>query len=172
MRVDPILAGFFEYDFRLLTPTERGIVLAVHRAGLTAQGEPTTIVGDNAAEVAHRLGNLEALGYLRRSAGADAGSVTIGNRFLANWLDAAADYLAELPASQAAENAMGAAVVRQSGESTATLVTQLNARRARLVELEAVRAHEFLAVSSETLEEMAQLRVEITALRRLLAQRQ
>ena len=136
------------------------------------QAELAAIDGDNAAELAQRLRNLEALGYLRRPAGAADASLTIGNLFLASWLDAAADFLAELPASQTSENAMRAAFARQSDESTASLVAQLNARRARLVELEAVRAREFLAVSSETLEEMAQLQVEITALRGLLAQRQ
>ena len=172
VRVDPILAGFFEHDFRQLSQTDRRIVLAVHRAGPTAQAELAVIDGDNAAELAQRLRNLEALGYLRRPAGAADASLTIGNLFLASWLDAAADFLAELPVSQTSENAMRAAFARQSDESTASLVAQLNARRARLVELEAVRAREFSAVSSETLEEMAQLQVEITALRGLLAQRQ
>jgi hypothetical protein len=172
LRADPILAGFFEHDFRQLSQTDRRIVLAVHRAGPTAQAELAVIDSDNAAELAQRLRNLEALGYLRRPAGAADASLTIGNLFLASWLDAAADFLAELPASQTSENAMRAAFARQSDESTASLVAQLNARRARLVELEAVRAREFTAVSSETLEEMAQLQVEITALRGLLAQRQ
>ena len=172
VRVDPILAGFFEHDFRQLSQTDRRIVLAVHRAGPTAQAELAAIDGDNAAELVQRLCNLEALGYLRRPADAADESITIGNLFLASWLDAAADFLAELPASQTSENAMRAAFARQSDESTASLVAQLNARRARLVELEAVRAREFTAVSSETLEEMAQLQVEIVELRGLLAQRQ
>ena len=172
LRADPILAGFFEHDFRQLSQTDRGIVLAVHRAGRITQAELAAIDGDNAAELAQRLRNLEALGYLRRPADAADENITIGNLFLVSWLDAAADFLAELPASQTSENAMRAAFARQSDESTASLVAQLNARRARLVELEAVRAREFTAVSSETLEEMAQLQVEITALRGLLAQRQ
>jgi hypothetical protein len=172
LRADPILAGFFEHDFRQLSQTGRRIVLAVHRAGPTAQAELAVIDGDNAAELAQRLRNLEALGYLRRPAGAADASLTIGNLFLASWLDAAADFLAELPASQTSENAMRAAFARQSDESTASLVAQLNARRARLVELEAVRAREFTAVSSETLQEMAQTQAEITALRGLLAGRQ
>ena len=171
-RVDPILAGFFEHDFRQLPQTDRRIVLGVHRAGATTQAELAAIDGDNTAELAQRLGNLEALGYLRRSADADAANVTIGNLFLASWLDAAADFLAELPASQTSENAMRVAFSRQSDENTASLIAQLNARRARSVELEAVRAREFTAVSSETLEEMAQLQSEIAALRGLLAQRQ
>jgi len=171
VRVDPILAGFFEHDFRQLTQTDRRIVLAVHRAGPTAQAELAAIDGDNAAELAQRLRNLEALGYLRRPADAADESITIGNLFLVSWLDAAADFLAELPASQTSENAMRAAFARQSDESTASLVAQLNARRARLVELEGVRAREFTAVSSEILEEMAQLQAEISALRGLLAQR-
>ena len=172
VRVDPILAGFFEHDFRQLSQTDRRIVLAVHRAGPTAQAELAAIDGDNVAELAQRLRNLEALGYLRRPADAADESITIGNLFLVSWLDAAADFLAELPASQTSENAMRAAFARQSDESTASLVAQLNARRARLVELEGVRAREFTAVSSETLEEMAQLQAEISALRGLLAQRQ
>jgi DNA-binding Lrp family transcriptional regulator len=171
VRVDPILAGFFEHDFRQLSQTDRRIVLAVHRAGPTAQAELAAIDGDNAAELAQRLRNLEALGYLRRSAAAADESITIGNLFLASWLDAAADFLVELPASQTSENAMRVAFLRQSNESTASLVTQLNARRARLVELEAVRAREFTAVSPEVLEEMAQLQAEIVAQRGLLAQR-
>ena len=172
MRVDPILAGFFEYDFRQLSQTDRRIVLALHRSGPTVEAELAAIDGDNAAELAQRLRNLEALGYLRRPADAADESITIGNLFLASWLDAAADFLVELPASQTSENAMRAAFARQSDESIASLVAQLNARRARLVELEAIRAREFTAVSSETLEEVAQLQVEITALRSLLALRQ
>ncbi len=172
LRADPILAGFFEHDFRQLSQTDRGIVLAVHRAGRIMQAALAAIDGDNAAELAQRLRNLEALGYLRRPADVADASITIGNLFLTSWLDAAADFLAELPASQTSENAMRAAFARQSDESTASLVAQLNARRARLVELEAIRAREFTAVSSETLEEMAQLQVEISALRGLLAQRQ
>jgi len=169
MRVDPILAGFFEHDFRQLTQTDRGIVLAVHRGGPTTQAELGTIDGDNAAELAQRLCNLEALGYLRPTG--DDGRVAIGNLFLASWLDAASDFLVELPLSQTSENAMRVAFARQGDESTASLVTQLNARRARLVELEAVRAREFMAVSPEILDEMAQLQVEIAALRGLLVQR-
>ncbi len=66
VRVDPILAGFFEHDFRQLTQTDRRIVLAVHRAGSMAQPELAAIDGENVAELAQRLCNLEALGYLRR----------------------------------------------------------------------------------------------------------
>ena len=172
LRADPILAGFFEHDFRQLSQTDRGIVLAVHRAGRITLAELAAIDGDNAAELAQRLRNLEALGYLRRPADAADESLTIGNLFLVSWLDAAADFLAELPASQTSEHAMRVAFARQSDESTASLMAQLNARRARLVEFEAARAREFTAVSSETLEEMAQLQVEIAALRGLLAQRQ
>jgi hypothetical protein len=171
MRVDPILAGFFEHDFRQLSQTDRRIVLAVHRGGPTTEAELAAIDGDNAAELAQRLNNLEALGYLRRPADGEE-QVAIGNLFLASWLDAAADFLVELPASQTSEAAMRAAFARQSNESTASLVTQLNARRARLIELEGVRAREFTGVSPETLEEMAQLQTEIVALRGLLAQRQ
>ena len=147
-------------------PTAASCWQCIGPAELT-QAELAAIDGDNAAELAQRLRNLEALGYLRRPADAADESITIGNLFLASWLDAAADFLAELPASQTSENAMRAAFARQSDESTASLVAQLNARRARLVELEAVRAREFTAVSSETLEEMAQLQVEIVELRGL-----
>ena len=180
MRVDPILAGFFEHDFRQLTQTDRRIVLAVHRAGPTRLADLKDVDGDNAAELAQRVHNLEALGYLRFSDDfvainvdrVDVDRVEVGNLFLASWLDAAADFLDTLPASQTSENAMRTALARQRSESTASLVAQLNARRARLVELEGVRAREFLAVSPEELEEIAQLQVEITELRGLLGRRQ
>jgi len=168
LRVDPILAGFFEHDFRQLTEADRRIVLAVHRAGPTVQAELTEVSGDNAAELAQRVDNLEALGYLRCS----DERVTVGNLFLASWLDSATDFLDALPASQTSEGAVRTAFARQSNESTASLVTQLNARRARLIELEGVRAHDFLAVSPDVLEEMAQLEAEIAELRGLLARRQ
>ena len=168
LRVDPILAGFFEHDFRQLTQTDRRIVLAVHRSGPTERADLTGIGGDNPAELAQRVQNLEALGYLRCS----ADRIAVGNLFLASWLDAASDFLEALPASQTSERAMRTALARQSSESTASLVIQLNARRARLIELEGVRAREFLAVSPETLEEMAELQVEITEFRGLLDQRQ
>ena len=168
LRLDPILAGFFEYDFRQLTQTDRRIVLAVHRAGPTEQADLELISGDNAAEVAQRVDNLEALGYLRGS----GDRVTVGNLFLASWLDGAADFLHALPASQTSESAMRTALARQSSESTASLVAQLNARRARLIELEGVRARDFLTVSPDVLEEMAQLQAEIVELRGLLDRRQ
>ncbi len=171
LRVDPLLAGFFEHDFRQLTAAGRAIVLAVHRARLI---EPATLHagrgsdGDNPAELAQRLDNLEAAGYLRRVYGRFA----IGNLFLDNWLSSAADALAEEPAPPVSELALRTVLARQQDHDTASLVAQLNARRARLIELETVRAREFLDVAPQVLDEIEQLQVEVVGLRSLLDRRQ
>jgi hypothetical protein len=168
LRVDPLLAGFFEHDFRQLTPAGRQIVLAVHRAHLIEPSALQNIGGDNQTELAQHLNNLEASSYLRRV----YGRVAIGNLFLDNWLFSAAETLDYVPASPVSETALRTVFARQQNQDTASLVTQLNARRARLVELEAVRASEFLAVSPQVLDEIEQLQVEIGELRSLLDRRQ
>ena len=167
LRVDPLLAGFFEHDFRQLTPAGRQIVLAVHRAGLIEPAALQNVGEDNPADLAQYLHNLEALGYLRRV----NGRLTIGNLFLANWLASTAEALAYVPASPVSEMAMRTVFARQQDQDAASLLAQLNARRARLVELEAVRAREFLTTSPQVLDEIEQLQVEIGDLRSLLDRR-
>ncbi len=166
LRVDALLSGFFEHDFRQLTQEDRRVVLAVHRLGTAAPADLQAASGESPLELTRRLYNLEALGYLRCAGDRFAA----GNRFLAAWLDLMADFLAELPAAPTTEGAMHAAFARQGKQDRASLVTQLNARRARLVELEAVRAREFAAVTAEVLEEIEQLETEIRELRHLLAE--
>ncbi len=168
LRVDPLLAGFFEHDFRQLTPVGRQIVLAVHRAHLIEPSALQSVGGDNQTELAQHLHDLEASGYLRRV----YDRIAIGNLFLDNWLSSAAETLDYVPASPVSETALRTVFARQQNQDAASLVTQLNARRARLVELEAVRASEFLAVAPQVLDEIEQLQVEIGELRSLLDRRQ
>jgi hypothetical protein len=168
LHVDPLLAGFLEHDFRQLTPAGRQIVLAVHRAGQLEPVKLQSIDQENPADLTQHLHNLEALGYLRRVYGRFA----IGNLFLANWLSSSAETLEHVPASPVSETAMRTVFARAQDQDRASLVTQLNARRARLIELEAVRARDFLAVSAPVLDEIEQLQIEIGELRSLLARRQ
>ena len=162
LRVDPALAGFFAYDFQQLTDADRRLMLAVHRAG---QADPAALAdGDHPAELSQRIYNLVALGYLRRV----DGRVAPGNTFLAAWLATEAQRLQFAPPSQTSEAALRTALQRQQGHDVGSLVSQLNARRTRLVELEGVRAREFLATTPQVLDEIDQLQTEIVELRTLL----
>lgn len=167
LRVDPMLAGFFEHDFRLLTDADRQMLLAVHAA---REIEPAALAaepGGQSVETEQRLYNLEGLGYLRRK----AGCVMIGNCFLDNWLSTEGQALNKLPALQTSDGAMRKALARQKPAHPGGLVALLNARRARLVDLEATRARDFLAVAPQVLDEIEQVQGEIRDLRGLLKQR-
>lgn len=166
LRVDPALAGFFAYDFRQLTDADRRLMLAIHSAGLA---DPATLAdGSTRSDLSQRLHNLVALGYLRRV----EGRVAVGNAFLAAWLAAEAEKLPSAPPSQTSDAALRTALRHQQRQDLDSLVTQLNARRARLVELELVRAREFLAVAPQVLDEIEQLQTEIAELCSLLERRQ
>ena len=167
LRVDPLLAGFFEHDFRQLTNADRKTVLAVHRERLADEAQLMKITGDNPVEQSLRLQNLESLGYLRRA----YGRIEIGNDFLANWLAATGEQLDRLPAAETSEGAARRAFVRQQQQDTPSLVAQLNARRLRLVELELVRAQELMNVPPQVLAEIERVENEIAALRSMLARR-
>jgi len=165
--VDSILAGFFEHDFRLLTEADRQILLAVHRAAEITPGQLAADADGHSTEMEQRLYNLEGLGYLRRK----AGQVAIGNRFLANWLSMQGQALEKLPPLQTSDTAMRKALTRHQPRERNALLALLNARRARLVELEAARARDFLAVTPQVLDEIEQVQGEIRDLRSLLRQR-
>lgn len=167
LRVDPMLAGFFEHDFRQLTNADRRTVLAVHREKLADEASLRQITGDNPVELNLRLHNLEALGYLRRA----YGRIEIGNDFLANWLSTAGEQLDMMPFAETSETAARRAFVRQQLQDIPSLVAQLNARRARLVELELTRARELLNISPQVLAEIELIQNEIAALRAVLVRR-
>jgi hypothetical protein len=73
-----------------------------------------------------------------------------------------------LPALQTSDAAMQRAYTRQQPRDRASMIAQLNERRGRLVELEAVRARDFLAVSPQVLEEIEHIEGDIRKLRRAL----
>lgn len=164
LRVEPILAGFFEHDFLQLTEADRRAVLAVHRETLADEALLLPVTGDSPAELSQRLDNLEGLGYLRRA----YDRIEIGNDFLANWLAAAGEQLDAMPALDTSDAAMRRAFARQQQRDTSSLVAQLNARRTRLVELELVRARELTSVSPQVLAEIDLVQGEIAALHTVL----
>lgn len=164
LRVDPMLSGFFEHDFLQLTEADRRAVLAVHREALADTALLQQVTGDGPAELGQRLHNLAGLGYLRSA----YERIEIGNYFLANWLSAAGAQLDAMPTLDTSETAMRRAFVRQQTQDLGSLVAQLNARRARLVELELVRAREFASVSPQILDEIDLVQTEIAALRTVL----
>lgn len=165
LRVDSTLAGFFAYDFRQLTDADRRLMLDVYRAG---QVEPVTLAaGISQPDLMQRVYNLVTLGYLRRV----GLGVAPGNAFLATWLASEAGTLEVAPPSQTSEAALRTALQRRQSQDVDCLASQLNARRARLVELEVARARDFLAVAPQTLGEIEQLQVEIAQLRALIDRR-
>lgn len=77
-----------------------------------------------------------------------------------------------MPTLETSDAAMRRVFARQQPQDTSSLVTQLNARRTRLVELELVRARELTSVSPQVLEEIDLVQSEIAALRTVLECRQ
>lgn len=161
LSVDPLLRGFFKNDFGTLSEADRKIVLGVHRAGLIDERSLMSVVSETPGEIRSRLRNLEALGHIRRSHDRYA----LGNQFLSNWLSAGPSALDGVLPPQTSETAMHSALARQQAEELNFLVSKLNARRGQLVELEAVRARDLLAVSPQVLAEIDQLQEEIRQLR-------
>ncbi len=163
LEVDPVLRGFFSMDYHSLTRPERRVVRAAQRSGATAEQDLIQASGCEPAEAHRRIRNLERLGYLR----CIYGRYTIGNQFLANWLAEEPVSADEAPAP-VSDAALQTALANRQEQEAGLLRAQLNARRARLVELEAVRARDLLDVSPKVLAEVEELQIGIGDLRRLL----
>jgi hypothetical protein len=166
LEVDPLLRGFFNNDFNSLSEADRQIVWAVQQAGVFGLEALHASGSQSLAELRQRLHNLERLGYLRRI----YGQYAIGNQFLAAWLAIERPALVKAPGAQTSEVAMRAALVHQQAQETSFLVARLNARRARLVELELARARDLLDVSPQQLAEIERIQSEIRHLRSLIAE--
>ena len=162
--VEPTLRGFFNHDFNALTPSERAVLLNVHSGEATDELALAEGIAGPVAELHRRIYGLETLGYLRR----DHNRLTIGSRFLANYLSLRPESLVRMPGSPASEDAVHRTLSRQQEEEHGFLITRLNNRRARLLQLEAMRARKLLKTPNATLVEMAQIEGEIRQLRRLL----
>jgi hypothetical protein len=164
--VDPVLKGFFNVDYRSLTPADRRILGAVHAAQVIDEATLVALAGgDNTAELHRRVHNLERLGYLRRI----YGQFAIGNQFLANWL-AGEPATPEAVQAGISEAALTTALSRRQVQETSFLQTRLNSQRTRLVELEALRARDLLNVSPQVLVEIEEQQRQIIHLRRLLGE--
>lgn len=166
LEVDAGLRGFFNIDFRSLTNADREVVWAIHKAGVVAEEELRDAVTEGQADLHQRLHDLERLGYLRRV----YGRIAIGNQFLANWLSTEHAGLREVPPAGTSEEAVRTALTGQQAQESSFLTSRLNSRRARLVELEAIRARDLLSVSPQALAEIEQTQGEVRQLRRLLAE--
>ena len=164
LEVDPVLRGFFSMDYHhSLTRPERQILRVAQRSGATTEPALAQASGCDPAEAHHRIHNLERLGYLRRVYGRYA----IGNQFLANWLEEEPASEDEAPAL-VSDAALQTALVNRQAQEAGFLRAQLNAQRARLVELEAVRARDLLDVSPKVLAEIEELQTQIDHLRLFL----
>ena len=164
LQVEPGLRGFFANDFSSLTEADRRVVWAVYDAAVLEEKALQATVEEHPAQLHQRLRNLESLGHLRRVYGQWA----IGNQFLLSWLATERSNLGALPAAVTSETAMRTALAVHQAQEATFLIARLNARRSRLVELEAQRARELLATSPQVLAEIAHLQDEITHLRRLV----
>jgi hypothetical protein len=165
MRIDPVLDGFFRNDFAQLTQADRDLVLAVRKAKFVKEFAIGRLVKEEPAELAARLRNLEALGYLRR----DGRGLTLGNRFLAAWLASRAASVRKIAPAKASEEAVRQGIEAQQAQESAFLLGQLANRRARLVELEVLRARDLLETRPQVLGEIEGVQDSIRELRRLLA---
>jgi hypothetical protein len=164
LEVDPVLRGFFSMDFHSLTRPERQILQIAQRSGATSEAALMQVPGCDPAEARRRIHNLERLGFLR----CVYGRYAIGNQFLSHWLAAESASEDETPAAMS-DAALQTALANRQAQEAGSLRSQLNARRARLVELEAVRARDLLDVSPKVLAEIEELQKQISDSRQLLA---
>ena len=166
LQIDPALRGFLEAEFQLLTPSDRRLILEVGRAKTPDEGALGEALHMSGAELRQHVHNLERLGHLRLARG---GRLHLGNQFLANWLAAEPDpaRLLENP-SQVSEVALKAALAGQNAHEEHFLSSELNVHRARLIELEAIRARDLLTVSPQVLAEIEQRQFHIQSLRSAL----
>ncbi len=166
LHVDPALRGFLEAEFQLLTPSDRQLLLEVGRAKTVEESALGQALHMSGAELHQHVRNLERLGHLRSARG---GRLHLGNQFLSNWLAAEPDpaRLLDNP-SQVSEFAMKAALAGQHAHEEHFLSSELNAHRARLIELEAIRARDLLTVSPQVLTEIEQRQFHIQSLRSAL----
>jgi hypothetical protein len=165
---DQMLAGFFKNDFSYLTEADRRLVWAAHEAGMVDEAQLLSMLDEKPAEAHQRLHHLERLGYLRRV----YGQCAIGNQFLENWLTLARPPRAALPEKPASEAALHDVLNRQRHQEQQFLSQRLNAKRDRLVDLEAVRAEQLLEAPPEVLAEISQLQADINHLNRLVSELQ
>lgn len=107
LRADHLLSGFFEVDFKCLSPTERQILLAVARQGIVNEEELVARIDNESIEqISMYVHVMNNLGYLHRvysSSDAPTGPPptdpvpnvpsedgftrwTIGNEFLRRWM--------------------------------------------------------------------------------------
>ncbi len=177
LTVDPLLSGFLSNDFGLLSHAEQRLVWAVYERGRVSEAALAEALNEDAPEVQARLREIEPLGYLRRR----EDQLMIGNHFLEKWLSAEQRHPATagsvegrriadqelIPTAWAgapkerATSAPAPYPTPTAARDAAARVEQLNARRARLVELEVIRARELLDVSPTVLAEIRQTEQEI-----------
>lgn len=173
--VDPLLGGFLNNDFSLLAPAEQQLMWTVHEQGQADAEFLAGALGQELVTIQTSLRELTALGYLRRV----ENRWQIGNHFLRQWLaaeqrradrgDSSLSPRATTPQAVETETPSAAAAAPPPVEQTAgALIEQLNAHRARLVELELVRARELAHVSPAVLTEIRQTEQEIARLLHLL----
>jgi hypothetical protein len=173
LAVDPLLGGFISNDFSLLSVAEQRLVWAVHDQGQVSQAALAEALDMDVSEVQARLQEIEPLGYLRRK----DGDLLVGNQFLDKWLSieprrpalvgAAEGRTALAPAAPGADHeaaARRAPPLSLAVRDAAALIEQLNIRRARLVDLEVIRARDLLNVSPTVLAEIRQTEQEIQKL--------
>jgi hypothetical protein len=163
LEVDPVLRGFFSMDYHSLTRPERQVLRVAQGSGATPEPALMQASGCDPAEARRRIRNLERLGFLKRVYGRYA----IGNQFLASWLEEESATVDEAPAAMS-DAALQIALSNRQAQEAGSLRVQLNARRARLVELEAIRARDLLDVSPKVLAEIEDLQNQISHLRQLL----
>ncbi len=185
LAVDSLLGGFINNDFNLLSLAEQRLVWAVHDQGQVSKAALAEALDMDASEVQARLQEIEPLGYLRRK----DDNLLVGNQFLEKWLSteprrpafvgtaagqrgqtssaqgpaavvtAGADAKRERAAAKPATSPLSPAV-----RDAAALIEQLNVKRARLVDLEVIRARNLLDTSPTVLAEIRQAEQEIQRL--------
>lgn len=165
LALDPSLEGYFENDFRWLSPSERKTLMSV-AGGQRELPAIATDTGLSLASVQDFVFSLERLGQLRRQ----NGGFTIGNEFLRRWLEKHRDRLLEqVHASEVGDQATQELIRRGQEEEARYVLTRLRIQRANLRELELQRAQFGVRVPLDLINDINRVKQEIEDLEQRLS---
>lgn len=135
LMVDDMLAGFFEHDYRFLSASERRILLAVSRVGMSRESEVRAATGLSEPESVGFIFGLIKLGYLR----VNHDQLAVGNHLLDSWLKQNNARLEQQGSSAISDLSSQRLLQAGRREEMQLLQDQLTVLRSNLVELELQR---------------------------------
>jgi hypothetical protein len=169
LALESTLEGFFQSDFRWLSPGERQVLLSV-AAGHDTLDAIVADTGLNPVEAQEFVYSQQRLGLLRQTGEADQVRLAVGNSFLERWLQSYHEALqAEAHESEVTDRSTLDLVREGQMQEAQYVQEQLQIQLANLRELERQRAQYGLRVPLDLVNDINRVRMEIRRLEERLA---